>query len=923
MRPIFLKMTAFGPYARLTEINFELLGQSGLYLISGDTGTGKTSIFDAITFALYGEPSGRVREITMLRSTYAQPDTSTEVELTFDCGGKCYTVKRNPGGYERTARRGSGTTKELQSTELILPDGRVIGKQREVNEAIRDIVGIDRDQFAQIAMIAQGDFLKLLLASTEERKRIFRQVFKTDSFQALQDRLKQESGRLKAQSESLEGSIRQYIAGVLCSEDNVLSIQLKKAKEGELLLDESISLIGQLIAGDEQLEQELNAEVADYEKALQQLTSQITKAEARQRSEEQFARLKGLQEVKAEKHKSLLTELAAEQGRQGEIERLTAELSAIEAQMPAYTELEQYKTEQDTCLAALNTAKRQLDASLKAQLQNNDELLKLKTEHEGLKQAGESRAKLLADKQTILHSIEAISAIRTGLIDYAKQRTALSVSRENYLRESTLAEEAASWYEESSRLYMDAQAGILAEGLRINEPCPVCGSLEHPRPAVRAEDAPTKTELDTYKQRAEAARAKAAAASEQAGHIKGSVLEKQSMLIKALDEQGLCKDITVAPKEARQRLDSLLDSIDLLEQCLAAEECKIKRRDELERLLPKQEQRSRQLEQQINELRLHIAEAETRLCSLQKQTESIVSRLKYKSRAEAQAVKVGKEKQRKALQQSLLAAQESVNANEKLLSELQGQLRQLEVQLAEGEPIAAAELLEQRAGLIKLKNAVNERQKQLNASLLTNRRALESVNMQSLEASQLEQRRIWLSVLSNTANGNISGKEKVMLETYVQMTYFDCILRRANTRLMIMTDGQYELKRRREAENNRSQSGLDLDVIDHYNGTERNVKTLSGGECFKASLSLALGFADEIQSNAGGIRLDTMFVDEGFGSLSEESLQQALRALGDLTEGNRLVGIISHVAELKEKIEKQIVVKKDRFGGSFAQIRSD
>ena len=179
---------------------------------------------------------------------------------------------------------------------------------------------------------------------------------------------------------------------------------------------------------------------------------------------------------------------------------------------------------------------------------------------------------------------------------------------------------------------------------------------------------------------------------------------------------------------------------------------------------------------------------------------------------------------------------------------------------------------------------------------------------------------MWLRSLSNTANGTITGREKIMLETFAQMTYFDRILIRANTRFMMMSGGQYELRRRVEADNNRSQSGLELDVIDHYNGSLRSVKTLSGGESFKASLSLALGLADEIQSAAGGVQLDTMFVDEGFGSLDEDSLQQALRVLSELSEGRRLVGIISHVGELKEKIDKQIVIKKDRAGGSRAEI---
>ena len=198
---------------------------------------------------------------------------------------------------------------------------------------------------------------------------------------------------------------------------------------------------------------------------------------------------------------------------------------------------------------------------------------------------------------------------------------------------------------------------------------------------------------------------------------------------------------------------------------------------------------------------------------------------------------------------------------------------------------------------------------------------MKNIRRQADNLAEVEERWSWVKALSNTANGNLSGKEKIMLETYVQMRYFDRVIQRANTRLMVMSDGQYELKRRIEAENNRSQSGLELDVIDHYNGSQRSVRTLSGGESFKASLSLALGLSDEIQASAGGIRLDTMFVDEGFGSLDEESLQQAIRALVELSEGNRLVGIISHVSELKEKIEKQIVVKKERVGGSRAEIK--
>lgn len=271
-------------------------------------------------------------------------------------------------------------------------------------------------------------------------------------------------------------------------------------------------------------------------------------------------------------------------------------------------------------------------------------------------------------------------------------------------------------------------------------------------------------------------------------------------------------------------------------------------------------------------------------------------------------------------EKALEKAQQALTDFRKKADELNGRIAELEKQLEEKCVINVETEEERRRSLSMTKTELSQRLKAVNVRIAANRTALENIRKKSVALAELEHKWSWVKALSNTANGNITGKEKIMLETYIQMTYFDRILIRANTRLMVMTGGQYELKRRRVSENNRSKSGLELDVIDHYNGTERSIKSLSGGESFKASLSLALGLSDEIQASAGGIKLDTMFVDEGFGSLDEESLQQAVRALAELTEGNRLVGIISHVSELKEKIDKQIVVRKERTGGSRVSI---
>jgi len=305
---------------------------------------------------------------------------------------------------------------------------------------------------------------------------------------------------------------------------------------------------------------------------------------------------------------------------------------------------------------------------------------------------------------------------------------------------------------------------------------------------------------------------------------------------------------------------------------------------------------------------------------VKKQIALIKDKLKFKNKTEAQN-RVSELK--KLIDDSNKALEEAENwyrVAQGELTELKGKINQLKNAQSQ-KPNSSIEMLnKEKISMLTLKNNIISLRQQVATRIDTNSRAKDNVLLRSGELEKVEKRWIWVKALSNTANGDISGKDRIMLETYIQGTYFDRIINRANTRLMSMSGGQYELQRREESLDNRIKSGLELDVIDHYNGTTRSVKTLSGGESFKASLSLALGLSDEIRSNAGGVQLDTMFVDEGFGSLDEESLQQAIKTLVSLADGNRLVGIISHVSELKEKIDKQIIVIKEKTGGSKVQV---
>lgn len=763
MRPVRLTLSAFGPYAGKTEIDFDKLGDRGLYLITGDTGAGKTTIFDAITFALYGEASGGFRESSMLRSKYADAAAPTYVELEFVYGGKKYIVRRNPE-YLRPKDRGTGMTSQKADAVLTYADGHVVTKVKDVTNAVIEIIGLDRAQFTQIAMIAQGDFQRLLMARTEERGRIFREIFHTKAYQILQERLKSEAAAMRLAYEDLQKSICQYISGMLSEQGHPFGVLQEKVRVNGALgnLEEMLYAAEEMIAGDEEALEKAGGQIAKLDIALEEVQQRLGKVQAVRKVSKDMEKA---QEAVVQQEERLPVLQAAYEREASDTE--VRERLAVEIEQDKKA-LESFKDAREKC----------------RELQNQ-----------------------LAGVQS----------------DYRRVSQEISVRRQRY--------------QQMEKNYLDAQAGILAAGLTEGEACPVCGSTHHPAPAAVAEGAPSETVLKREKQELQRAEEKMVEFSNRASVIK---TKAESALEELRRYQGMeISEEKLAEKRARkQRMER-----------------------EFERARNEYESCRRILEQ--NRLLIHTLK-----------------------------------KQRAALEEDVPEAGDETGYLDHLQEKLQ---------------IERQELLEEKGGRQKKRDALNHR-------VQTNRKALDAIGKKREQMEKTEKNYRWMKALADTANANIKGKDRVTLETYIQMTYFDRILSRANVRLMVMTGGQYELKRKEEADNRTSQSGLDLDVVDHYNGTTRSVKTLSGGESFKASLSLALGLSDEIQCQAGGIRLDTMFVDEGFGSLDEESLNQAMRALQGLAQSSRLVGIISHVGELKEKIEKQIVVKKERSGGSQVQV---
>lgn len=1547
MKPVLLTMSAFGPYAGETVIDFEQFGGQGLYLITGDTGAGKTTIFDAIAFALYGEASGEVRRADMFRSKYAKDDVPTYIKFTFDYRGKRYTVKRNPE-YMRPKGRGKGYTLQRAEAELIYPkeDKREpVTKAKEVTRAVTELIGLDYRQFTQIAMIAQGDFQKLLLAGTEERIGIFRQIFKTGMYQKLQEQLKAAEKTQWRVYDELKRSMNQYMDGIICDGDHPSAAKMRELQKGKFdgRITEGLELLEQMCEEDEAAVWELNKKTEHVEEQIQkedQLIGNIHKIrqqqeklaasqrqleqqqpehqaakerleqaeknaqecgplalqikeqqdhlllfeqlhqekegqrtdaqmmekeiQRRQKLEDQKRQLEQVIHVHTEELKSLAPageekerlerqkddvrrnknnllqqqnelrqEITKENRTQGQIaaERKNAEETALQVQTTR--EQIQQLAGRDLLLAQAEEIKNQLDerdslfkqeqeeqrsakketdrieAELK-ELANRQTSLnqaeeKRRTEQERLKHAGESeiryrhQEKEAAERLHIFQEqLQSIAALKkeakvqktayeqlqaqseehqkqlelrkkeweeiknadARLVEleqqkkelaeqnkthkkllreieiFREQQEELHQAQKTYIEAAKEKDQIAVRYRELEQRFLDAQAGMLARGLKEGDACPVCGSTHHPLPAKVPDAVPEKEELEQEKERLDASGAKTERLSAQAGHLAERLAERSRMIEELVDslfdtesgraisageqagqqkeqrkpeqpeylqeylqhqknkqqkqqgymqedqrikleamaaekqqqlkskEKDLQKAFKTAQKDKKRKeeLDEILkeqeakqkEFYQLLqhksqefaaaggqleeksrqwenslvqlqlpeniagntekikvhlqqtaEQCrkqLQQAQADKKRLDELNSQAEREELEKQQLRQQLSGLQERLAdlsgqektlqrqifrdkqkageilkaavqylcmpqiqdtarqtgriqkaqqaqEAEGQtgriqealqlqnaeepeiaqnmrqlqqlvsdedqkalaeyfsevtitdlLCMIQayqkklivcldkitaeiqkrkslemqkkekeealaskqdflltleteleviknrrsekktqlfenlcetapdfvkeqlsearqhetdpdplpipaipeekllemaeameqklkeqlmqlsgkladyqekllrkqqleikipekqeqlqqlareiQKTEVTLERKKTQSQARTEKIdsllkQLGTEQKeqaeekirmlcerRKALEDQLKEAQQQYTDCRTKTERLSAAVETLKSQLhdaGEAATIQEETVLERKGRLQQEKLEVRKKRDQKHHAFSVNRDIFQKVKIKQEDIAAVEKKYIWMHALSDTANGMLNGKPKIELETYIQMAYFDRILIRANRRLLTMSSGQYELKREEGSSNLKGKAGLELCVIDHYNATQRSVRTLSGGETFEASLSLALGLSDEIQSYAGGIQMDSMFVDEGFGSLDEEALNQAMKALVRLTEGNRLVGVISHVSELKEQIDRKIIVTKsrDRDGGVNSLIRME
>ncbi len=1067
MKPIKLTLSAFGPYAGKTVIDFTRLGGQGLFLVTGDTGAGKTTIFDGITFALYGETSGGIRETSMLRSKYANPETPTYVEYVFEYKDAVYTVKRSPD-YERPKARGTGMTMQKGEALLTFSDGKSpVTKLKEVNQAITELIGLDMKQFTQIAMIAQGDFRKLLLADTEERSNIFRKLFHTDIYKVIQEKLKFEAGSLDKTYKELLRSIRQYTEQVRYSAADPFgqewALLEKDGFEGNL--GEGLELLEQFLKSDKEILKELDEQILENDSELEKVNQLLGKvhkeAEAKARKEQ----LQKEKQILIPQLKKVREEAENASNEPEQIQKFMLSLQKERENLERYTNLENLLRETEEAFVqaealeknSRNLKKRQTE--INGVLENSQkeyqategvEKEKTKTDfrkekidtlYEGiykncgnleflqdkiyeLKKQFQEKEKLSEQIQKNSDEVEEKIAAG-GNLEIKEDRLAMRMQqirkikeqwmrcqdfvkeaeskRKVYLAVARKQMEARNLLDKMERTFLDAQAGILAADLQEGSPCPVCGSVHHPKLTQIPDEVPTEEQLKQQKIFTEETEKSVSEASVQAGEAAGTVQRAREELQENIRNYGMQflpeeSDIPVTlvfwekqehfvyaeaeelQKQKKVQQDLIRRKDELIQQ---AEQCMKELqtlRISLEKRKSQQESIQEQLQIQLSEPVLQQKYQKTSLLLQQGKTaaewlkgqqdileekqKNLEELLEYRKNLEIQITKIQAElveitdqmnqnQQQKAAEKSryeqLLKQQkiirkelgertkeeilcriqfqteecqnlkvhyktviENKDALEKRMTELDSVITSLTEQLKESTDVSDENLNIRKESFTEQKTKLSAERDEIHARLEINRDMYEKIRRQQVLLLKTEARWKWMKSLSDTANGTMTGKARVMLETYIQMQYFDRILARANVRLMTMSSGQYELVRRRENKSRVGKTGLELDVIDHYNGTVRSVKTLSGGETFQASLSLALGLSDEIQSISGGIQLDTMFVDEGFGSLDEDSLDQAIRALKNLSQDSRLVGIVSHVSELKERIDKKIIVTKSR-----------
>ena len=1055
MRPLTLTLTAFGAYAGSQTVDFEAAGAGGLFLITGDTGAGKTTLFDGVCYALFGKLTGRVRSEKMIRSDYADDTLETSAQLVFLHRGERWRITRRPA-QTRRKKRGEGTT-EVPATALLErlegenPVPVAEGKE-SVDAAVEELLGIQVDQFRQIAMIAQNQFAELLNKSGRDRSAILRQVFATERCQQLQQRLKELASASRAETEKQVDSLRQYLAGLRLPEEEEateltqlladagcvwrsgrvleLAEELCRADRDTLAgleekigqLDESIKQSAALV----QSAREAGQRAEQLARLEKQLAQQQSEAPRRAEDQARLGRWEAAARLAPVWENSEKARLAAEQAArlhaeaQAQLEELNTQAPrweqareqlaqnqqtvarlavALERQTEAlkqYDELDAAKAQQQACARELDRLKHAEQAARKLEEQQAAALEQTQTLADGLAAALTAAQRVEQELNRWSGAKEKMAEVRSRMRELVKLQKSEQAARRTLEQASDELDKAQQVYISADQLFRRDQAGLLARDLTPGQPCPVCGSVHHPSPARGVTGAPNKEELEALAAAMETARTaynEALQASStltaQAGSAREQYIRQARQVLAELEQE-------LPPEEDAKTLSRLLLDWDerldqLLRQAEAEKtECQAKveaagaavnqladdrrqldqtrqKRSELQAQAAQTTARQEMARQQAEKLQADLphatrAEAEQTLAAMQaekarldRSTQETRTDLEEYQKALAAALTLQDERQKndeKAAEEARRAAQDwskaleaggmseenfrqalhteeeikalrrQLEQEQKACEETQTLYKQLRAQ-QQNAPAPACQPQELEQAMKEQEQrraALNGERIRLAGRLEANRQTVEDVRTAAGKLEQAQKRQQLIERLDATAGGKLSGGlGKQQFEQYVLAVYFADAVEAANQRLFAMTGGRYQLEchQMTAAE---TKDTLDLDVLDNYTGKVRSVGSLSGGETFQAALALALGLSDVIQNYAGGVELDVLFVDEGFGTLDAESLEQAVTTLHSLVQGQRMVGIISHVPELKSRIENQLVVTKTP-GGSTVALR--
>lgn len=919
MKPLKLTMSAFGSYAGKNVIDFTGQ-QQGIFLITGDTGAGKTTIFDAITYALYNQTSGGERNGNMMRSQYAQPETETYVELEFLYRGQTYRVRRNPD-YKITKTLKNGKIREQKvphSVELTLPDGTVFPEKKNATDAkIIEILGLTADQFSQIVMIAQGDFLKLLYTKSDERKMIFSKLFRTDIYWKIQENLRRKSMEMDERIQENDRAFEQEKSRI---------IPLPESEE--LPLDELVERLRERLK-DALKEQnlrranveELNKKITKYEEinklfvSLEKIRQTGKELEARQAESkerrQQIENARKADKVLVAEQQNLRQQQEVEQSAQA-IAKMTETL-ANDQEMFETLKTQQQEAEAKQKREAADIQKKML--ALEQSFPSYEALQNARSEEQQAKKVWEDLGKTSEES---FHKKEAgIAALKE---QQKRQEQVVEQTKKNWEQTSLSASESAKHYEHMYEAFLKEQAGILAENLSAGCPCPVCGSTVHPDPAKLSDHAVTELEVEQAKKTRAAAEEKRdlaylafeaektekqklaqAVEKEEADFVLAQTIAKQQrkeaeqnyVSLQKIAEQIREKLVYPSLAEAKKQYAAMQKALEAAEQ-------------EIER----KRQKVSELAEAMNTLKgQKLAEEENQKTAkkLAAKTEKEYAKLLEKSgfvSEETYHLAILPERSRSKLER------EEKEYESQCLRQ-QSEQKLLEKQVSGKTYTDTTELNEQ---LKAEKQALKEAEKtymELHIAYENDRSVLQNCAVYLEKGKKLESEDQVIKSLSKTANGRLSGSAKIDFETYIQRQYFKQIIHEANKRLLTMSNHQFILKLKEEANTGRkTNEGLDLSVYSLVTDSERDVKTLSGGESFLAALAMALGLSDIVERSAGAIHPDMMFIDEGFGSLDAQSRQQAIEVLAELAGDSRMVGIISHVTELKEQIDRKLVVSR-------------